>query len=222
MRDFTTPATFKILSLGTAASAALLAIASLGIASSANAGGPVSLPPQPMVVAPMTPASPSWEGFYIGGQLGYAWGDFSLDPGDFDDSNFIGGLTAGYLWGFGNGWYIGPEFQYDWADLSITDPDTDNTASFDEIARLKLILGKELGNGLLYGSLGYAYGSVSDVQDIFDGSDDSYSVGIGYDWRLAENWALGLEYQYSDFNGIGDAGGDVAVDTLHLKATYRF
>lgn len=195
---------------------ALLLASTAGIA---HAAGPAPEPIQPVIIAAPTP---SWQGGYVGGQIGYAYGDFSLDLGDFDNDSFIGGLTLGYLWSLGNGWYLGPEFQYDWADISITDPDTNDTATFDNIARLKLIAGYELGNGMLYGSIGYAYTSLDGIGDFFDGSSNGYVVGIGYDWKVADNWAVGGEYMYQAFDGIGAGGGDVDVNTIYLKATYRF
>ena len=133
-------------------------------AGAAYAAGPEPMAPQPMVV--VQPESPFWAGPYVGGQLGYAYSEFDLgniSPNDFSNDSVIGGLTLGYLWSAGNGWYLGPEFQYDWADLTVTDPGTGNTASFDEIARLKLIAGRELGNGLLYGSAGVAYANFDGV-----------------------------------------------------------
>lgn len=198
------------------------------VAGFAFAAGPEPTPVAPVVAAP-PPAAPFWAGGYVGGQIGYSYGDFDVDlgtrPGDFDNDSVIGGLTAGYLWQVGNGWYLGPEFQYDFADITVTDATSGDTASFDEIARLKLILGYELGNGLIYGSAGIAYASFDDVGTVFDGidgSDTSYVVGLGYDHRVGENWTVGGEYMYHSFSGIGAAGGDVDVNTLHVKATYRF
>ena len=199
-----------------------VAILLASTAGAAFAAGPDPVAPAPIITAPPPAPAPTWEGGYIGGQIGYGYGEFDIDVDDFDSDSVIGGLNAGYLWSLGSGWYLGPEFQYDWADIEISDPDSDNTASFEEIARLKLKLGRELGNGLLYGSAGLAYGSVDGVDDFFDGSDGSYVVGLGYDWRVAQDWTLGLEYQYHDFDGIGDEGGDVAVNTVHLKAGYNF
>jgi outer membrane immunogenic protein len=194
----------------------------------ATAGVAFAAGPEPVEVAPVVVApapAPFWEGGYIGGQVGYAYTDF--DFGDlvdqaqeiFDDSDngFIGGLTVGYLWSLNNGWYLGPEFQYDWADLTATS-DSGATIDFDEIARLKLIAGKEIGNGLLYGSGGIAYGNLdngSDLIDGFDGSDTNWVLGFGYDHRIAENWTIGGEYQYHDFD-------DLNLNTLHLKVAYRF
>jgi len=171
----------------------------------------------------------SWEGGYVGGQLGYSYSEFDIDTGanlgDLDDDQVIGGFTAGYLFALQNGFYIGPEFQYDFADLEVTDASTGDTASFEEIARLKLIVGRETGPGFLYGSLGVAYAELDgfgSLADGFDGDDTSYSVGFGYDYPVGDAFTIGVEYQYHEFNGIGVGGGDVELNTLHLKGTYRF
>lgn len=199
-------------------SIALLLTAVAGVA---YAAGPEPVQSEPVVAAAFSPVAPFWEGAYAGIQLGYAYGDFDAGDvfdGDDNDDGFVGGITLGYLWSVGNGWYLGPEFQYDWADLEITDADTGGTASFDEIARLKLIVGYELGQGMVYGSGGVAYGSLDnagDVFDGFDGSDTNWVLGFGYDHRVGDNWTVGGEYQYHDFD-------DLNVNTLHLKAAYRF
>ena len=83
-----------------------------------------------------------------------------------------------------------------------------------------MIVGYEVaqGQGMVYGSGGIAYGSLDNVGDIvdgFDGSDTNWVLGLGYDHRVGENWTVGGEYQYHDFN-------DFNVNTLHLKAAYRF
>jgi outer membrane immunogenic protein len=200
-----------------------IAVFLVAVAGAAYAGGPEPLPPEPVVVAPVSTAPQSfWEGGYIGAQLGYAHGKFSLGPNDFNDSSLIGGLNAGYLWRTGNGWYLGPEIQYDFTDLTVTDPTSGDSASFKEVARLKLIVGKESGNGLLYASGGLAYGRIDGASTFFDGNDSGYVVGLGYDWRMGESNTLGVEYQHHNFNSFGNSGGDVALDTIELKVTKRF
>jgi outer membrane immunogenic protein len=200
-----------------------IAILALATAGAAHAAGPTPTPAEPVVVVQPAPApAPFWEGFYVGGQVGYANGDFELDFDTFDDSSVIGGVHAGYLFSLGNGWYLGPEIQYDFADMTITDPDTGDSASFDEIARLKLIAGYEVGNGLLYGSAGLAYAKMDGIGDFFDGSTSDYVLGLGYDWRIGDNWSVGAEYMYHSFDGIGASGGDVDVSTIQVKAAYRF
>lgn len=199
-----------------------IAILALATAGAAHAAGPTPTPAEPVVVVQPAPApAPFWEGFYVGGQVGYANGDFELDFDTFDDSSVIGGVHAGYLFSLGNGWYLGPEIQYDFADMTITNPDG-QSASFDEIARLKLIAGYEVGNGLLYGSAGLAYAKMDGIEDFFDGSTSDYVLGLGYDWRIGDNWSVGAEYMYHSFDGIGASGGDVDVSTIQVKAAYRF
>lgn len=200
-----------------------------GVVTAAHAAGPAPTPVEPAVAQPAPVQSPFWAGGYVGGQLGYAYGDFDIGSGtslsDFDDDSVIGGFHAGYLWEVSPGFYLGPEFQYDFADVTITDPDTGGTASFDEIARLKLIGGYEIGNGLLFGSAGIAYAdfdSVGAVFDGFDGGESSYVLGLGYDHRVGDNWTVGGEYQFHRFNSAGASGEDVDVNTLHLRASYRF
>lgn len=204
-----------------------LAIIMTATAGMAFAAGPAPVEAAPVVAAPAPApaAAPFWEGAYVGGQVGYAFTDFdfgdltdAVTEFDTSDNGLIGGITLGYLWSLNNGWYLGPEFQYDRADLTATDADTGATIDFDEIARLKLIAGYEIGNGLAYGSAGVAYSSLdngSDIIDGFDGSDTNYVVGFGYDHRVGENWTIGGEYQYHDFD-------DLNLNTVHLKVAYRF
>ena len=54
-----------------------------------------------------------------------------------------------------------------------------------------------------------------DIADGFDGSDTNWLLGFGYDHRIGDNWTIGGEYMYHDFD-------DLNLNTLHLKAAYRF
>lgn len=203
----------------------LLAALFTTTAATAYAAGPEIVPIEPVVIVPV---APFWAGGYVGGQIGYGYGDFDIggDIGDLDSDSLIGGVMAGYLWEVAPSWYLGPEFQYDWADdITITDPDTGGSLSLDSLARLKLIVGYEVGNGLIFGSAGVAYadfGSFGDVLDGLDGDETNYTLGIGYDYRVGDNWTVGGEYQYMHFNNVGDAGEDVDVNGLYFRAAYRF
>ncbi|MBK0327598.1 outer membrane beta-barrel protein [Rhodobacteraceae bacterium F11138] len=205
----------------TAIAFALTTTAGVG---TAFAGNTVPATVEPVVYQAPAPTF-SWEGGYIGGQIGYAFSDFNLDSNtlsNFDENSVIGGINAGYLWSLGNGWYLGPEFQYDWTDLSVVDASNGQSATFDGIARLKLKAGYELGNGMLYGTAGFAYADFNSVSSVTDIDKDSYVIGFGYDWRVGENWTVGGEYMYHNFDGAGSAGGDVNLNTIHVKASYHF
>ncbi|MFW8635412.1 outer membrane protein [Cribrihabitans pelagius] len=163
-----------------------------------------------------------WEGGYVGGQLGYGTGDFDLGVlDDLDTDGVVGGFTVGYLWDLGE-WVVGPELQYDFADLSINSPTA--TGDFDGIARLKVRAGYDLGEALIYGSLGVAYTNfdgLSGVTDI-DFDDPGYVIGLGYDHRVTENWVIGGELQYHKFDDFGTDGNDVDFGTLHVRAMFMF
>lgn len=196
----------------------------LGTTGMALAAGPTATPSEPVVMQP-APAPVStggdWQGGYAGVQLGYGFGEFSVDTDDFDADGIVGGLHLGYNWDLGD-WVVGPELQYDAGDLSFDDEDGEG--SFDNIARLKMRAGRDLGQGLLYGSAGLAYTNfdgVSGVTDI-DFDDPGYVVGVGYDYKMSESWTLGGEYQYHMFDDFGEDGNDVDFSTVHLKASYNF
>jgi len=84
----------------------------------------------PVAVAPAF----SWDGFYIGGQLGGSWASSDIDShyrapagGNFtsgrllswspDPSGFVGGIYAGYNFDLGNDVIIGLEQDFVWGDV---------------------------------------------------------------------------------------------------------
>lgn len=178
--------------------------------------------PAPVPVA--VPVTGDWGGAYGGVQLGYGFGEFDPDPtaiDELDTDGIVGGFHVGYNWDLGQ-WVLGTEFQYDASDLSVDDGTT--SGNFDGIARLKGRAGYDLGNSMIYGSAGVAYTNfdgISGVTDI-DFDDPGYVVGIGYDYRLNENWVLGAEYQHHMFDDFGAPGNDVDFGTVHLRASFMF
>ena len=205
-------------------STAVAAILALGVAP-AFAGALDGPAPEPMIMEPIAAApAADWSGPYAGLQLGYGFSELNLDPGDIDEldsDGVIGGFHIGYLWDFGD-WVVGPELQYDAAELSV-DGDS-GSGSFDEIARLKVRAGRDLGQSMVYGSAGFAYTNfdgLSGVDDI-DFEEPGYVLGVGYDYRLNQGWTVGAEYQWHRFNDFGFDGNDVDLQTVHLRASYNF
>lgn len=189
----------------------LLAGASVVLAGPALAGSMDA----PAEEAPITPAAPvvntgpDWTGFYGGGQLGYANIDTSAPGVSGDD--VIGGLTFGYDYDLGN-WVVGGGLDYDWADVSLA-PGT----SLDNVFRAKLRGGYKLGDGLLYGTGGYANADVSPL-----GDDDGYFIGAGYEHMIADNLSLGGEVLYHEFNNFAGTPTDVEATTVQVRGTFRF
>lgn len=91
-----------------------------------------------------TPASPSWTGFYVGANAGYAWHDpaVTFTPNDalsqfatcdggnggtcptgsasFNLAGGLGGLQAGYNWQVGRAWVVGLETDFDGSNIRGT------------------------------------------------------------------------------------------------------
>lgn len=188
------------------ATAALAAVAAFG-AMPALAGGPTEAISEPMVApAPVAVAAPSadWSGLYVGGQLGY--GDVS---GIVDGSGFSTGLIAGYRADLGQ-FVAGIEGNYDWTDI-----DLGGGNSLDNVARLKLIGGYDMGPALLYGTVAAVRGEST------LGSDNGYGLGVGMDYALTDRMTLGAELMEHKFDNFVGAG-DVDATTFNTRVGFRF
>jgi len=149
-----------------------------------------------------------WTGFYVGGQLGAAFGDSDASG---DDESVIGGITLGYDHDFGE-WVIGGGLDYDFTDIDIAPG-----SSLEEIFRVKLRAGPKIGRGLLYGTGGYAYGDSDNA-----GDEDGWFIGGGYEYLVNDQFSVGGEVLYQEFDGFNGTGNDVEATTVQLRATFRF
>jgi hypothetical protein len=97
-------------------------LAASGLAGAADM--PVKAPPALATRA----ALPSWEGFYLGGDIGYGIGISKLNvPETFLDGNFfgshgvIGGVLGGYNHMLAPRWLLGIEADASWSDIDHTE-----------------------------------------------------------------------------------------------------
>lgn len=184
--------------------------ASLALAGPALAGGPAVVEPEPVVATPAPVVAPSsdWTGFYAGGQLGYA--DVDSNGDGLDGNGFIGGVHGGYRWDFGQ-FVLGTELDYDTTDVSLGR----DAGSLDDVLRLKLSGGVDLGNSLIYATTGTAYANATAGRDSL--SDDGWFYGAGMTYAIDDQWTIGgelLQHNFDDFDGTG-------VDLDALTATAR-
>ena len=188
---------------------ALVAVTSL-MAAPALAGNVADAAPEPAILAPVASVSPNWTGFYAGGQLGYAWVDADLAGVDGDD--IIGGLVLGYDFDYGTNWVVGVGLDYDWADIGLAPG-----VSLENVFRAKLRGGYKIGNGLLYGTGGYAWADTDNV-----GDDNGYFIGGGYEHMVTQNISIGGEVLYHQFDNFGTVNTDIDATTAQARATFRF
>jgi outer membrane immunogenic protein len=148
-------------------------VAALALSTSAFAADmnlPVKAPP--MV---MPPPAYNWNGFYIGGHVGWAWGSHDvdsynyntgvlIDTSSYNSNGIFGGGQIGYNFVFSPNWLIGFEF-----DGSVTGITTDvsgcgtvgcSTSHIvnDDFGTGRGRLGYIAGNALFYGTGGWAWG----------------------------------------------------------------
>ncbi len=182
------------------------------MAAPAFAGSAAAPAPDPVIetAVPVAPATPNWTGFYAGGQLGY--GNVDTDLPGVDGDGLIGGLVLGYDYDLGNNWVVGGGLDYDWADIDLAPG-----ISVENVFRAKLRGGYKIGNGLLYGTGGYAWADTDSV-----GDDDGYFVGAGYEHMVTQNISVGGELLYRQFDSFGTANTDVDATTVQARATFRF
>ena len=163
-----------------------------------------------VLLAPgLAKATDTWQGLYIGGNLGAAFDPIDLSIKDLSeeqdltlnfssDTEFIGGVHfGGALWQFGN-FYIGSEDDVNFAD------------NINYLATVRGRLGWVSNNWLVYATGGAAFidtdfsvtvVSADEGPTRFKHSDTAIGgvVGGGLEYKAASNFSLGVEGLFYDF-----------------------
>jgi outer membrane immunogenic protein len=201
---------------------------------------------------------------YIGITGGYAFGDAEVngmlrrnyaapselvsEDGKSDlEGGMIGGLV-GFDYSLGNGLVIGAVGDLSWLNASgnadvepvIINPtgsDYSVDTSLNWLGTARGRVGFELGNALIYGTGGVAFGGVESDLHVDGsgtiGSDSStrvgWTAGAGVNFMATENVMLGLEYLYVDlgddsydFGSAGQADVDVNMSIIRGTLGYKF
>lgn len=140
----------------------------------------------------------SWAGPYLGGTLGYEWGETSRNP--TKPSGFVGGVTAGYNWQFGSPWVFGIE-----GDIQATGAD-DTFApwkfSNPWFGTVRGRAGYAFSNILVYGTAGLAFGELKGQTFGLTETHISagWTAGLGAEVGFAPHWSAKIEYLYVDLS----------------------
>jgi outer membrane immunogenic protein len=183
----------------------------------------------PVKAAPAAVVAYNWAGFYIGGHIGFAWGDNRMT--DIDGfSSVVGNVTQYSSDGIIGGGQIGANWQTGWfvfgveGDISATgaagSTNRVDPVAFDEtahtryswVATIRGRLGVAFDRTLIYASGGVAFASIRNELSDTDGAvfdpDDSFSsrstrtgwvAGGGIEYAFAGNWTARVEGLYMDF-----------------------
>jgi outer membrane immunogenic protein len=230
---------YKVLSAITAAAlGAAVGMVLPGSAAAADLSRPA---PEPYTKAPPPAPAFSWTGFYIGGNLGAAWGQGNVTDAltgltfsGTSNAEFVGGGQFGFNYQV-NSLVFGLEGDFDWAannnnnGTGVVIPGSLGfghtfTASLNDrwISTFTGRLGYAWDRVLLYGKGGAAWvgNNGFTVTDVTTGtsltgtssnSTTGWTAGVGLEWAFASNWTARVEY---DYIGLGNR-------TFAIPATSR-
>jgi len=183
---------------------------------------------RPYTKAPAYVAAPiyNWTGFYIGGNVGGAFGGSNGFTGvgtNSDNGKFMGGVQGGYNYQFAPNWVFGVEAQYDWTSNSgngVVFPAPNALYTYNSnlkgLGSVTGRLGYTWGPTMLYAKGGYAFSdrsrSVTGPTAVaVNGNTDGYTVGGGLEYMFTQNWSGNIEYQYYNFGKTTLATAPLAI-----------
>ena len=179
--------------------------------------------------APVVPACAQFGGFYVGGNVGWGYGDHTfrdLDGFGFggpqEVSRSVGGWAAGVQGGYN--WQsrctlFGIEADYQWTDIghdfTRTGPlglvTLSGSVSLQSFGTVRARTGVIVDNVLLYVTGGLAYANTERTVEVsipFLGISEAFSdektrwgwtMGFGTEWQFAPNWSFKSEVLYARF-----------------------
>jgi outer membrane immunogenic protein len=163
----------------------------------------------------------SWTGFYLGAQLGYAWGTDSYTAtspffGTFANNSFtpngvVGGAHIGYNYQVGQ-FVLGIEGDVDGTSYSGSRSGGFATtgSSIPVQGSIRGRVGVTLDRALLYITGGVAFAGVDTTYQSFVGYDSfsrtqtGWTIGGGIEYGLTNNWSVRAEYRYADYGSFRD------------------
>lgn len=226
--------------------AALIVSASSGASFAADAITTTEPAPAPLPVA----SAYNWSGAYIGGQIGYGWGNdkWSFQGIDYTvpakPDGFLGGIYGGYNWQVGNGFVLGADADFtfsgmkksgiDGDDAGTPDPTYGYGSKIDWTAALRGRLGYGADRFLPYiaGGVAFAHQNVSaSLSSPFSESATrtGWTIGLGVDYAATDNLIVRAEYRYSDFGkktfspaGWTPFDDRLSVNDVRVGVAYKF
>jgi outer membrane immunogenic protein len=173
--------------------------------------------------APTPLSASSWAGPYLGVNAGYEWGDVSNTPAR--PSGFAGGIEAGYNWQQGQ-FVFGGETDM---ELSAAE-DTFAPWRFSSpwFGTLRGRGGIALGNILIFGTAGLAYGDVHAQNSVSTETHASigWAAGGGLEVGFTPHWSAKAEWLYLDLAdrsySLTGTNSGLAANLLRFGVNYHF
>jgi outer membrane immunogenic protein len=165
----------------------------------------------------------NWTGGYIGGQVGYGWGDSTIGflPGPYyvvplDPDGFIGGVYGGFNYQLSSNIVLGAEVDVQYSDISssgvlgryVGDTTDDPTYRYGSEqkwnASIRARAGYAFDRILPFVTAGIAFSEYEHFQNLSEPFSESanytgWTVGGGFDYAATDNLIVRVEYRYTDF-----------------------
>jgi OmpA-OmpF porin, OOP family len=188
----------------------------------------VSFAAVPAVFAQSAPTQTAQQGWYVGAEAGYG----QVNQGNYDNKgNYIGGVKGGYRFAINPEASVGVEAGYQY--LGFIDAKGANDVNSDR-ARLR---GPTLGANLRWNfnpswyaevRAGAFYAQGQGLTNTYDTSYERFErirpyAGVGVGYNIAQNWSVGVNYNYYDGTSRGgNQGVQLQTNAVTVAAEYRF
>ena len=163
----------------------------------------------------------NWSGLYVGVNGGYGANAASVLPAGLDPAGGFGGGQIGYNVQRGN-IVFGLEADIEGADIS--DTVLRDTSKMDWFGTVRGRVGYTVGQALVYGTGGFAYGNVTNTIANVSHTETQtgWVAGGGVEYKINPSWSAKAEYQYLDLDassatGPGSLGSNGTVDRTQVN-----
>jgi outer membrane immunogenic protein len=182
------------------------------------------------------PVGSPFDGFYVGGNIGYGGGNFSGSAAGLSESQsgsgVVGGGQLGYNKTFGN-WLLGLETDFQGSGISGGNNSNGIQSNLNWFGTTRVRTGFLVApNWLLFASGGAAYGqaqlSAFGNQLQVNAPGVGWAAGVGTQYAFNQNWSVGLEYLHVDLSGLSanignlNLNSQVSSDIGRVRLDYKF
>lgn len=184
----------------------------------------------------------TWTGGYIGGQVGYAWGNGHAEDTlgattDPDPDGFLGGVYIGYNHQLSNNVVIGGELDVVYANVEGTAdvfeggiPVAEYTQELEWSGAARVRLGYAVDRFLPYLAGGVAFGKIEGGNpgspEEFSDTYTGWTIGAGTEYAFTDNLIGRVEYRYTDFGEESFQDGvvnqDLSTNEVRFGIAYKF
>jgi outer membrane immunogenic protein len=173
--------------------------------------------------APAPLGAYSWAGPYLGANAGYQWGSVSNNP--TQPSGLAGGVEAGYDWQRGQ-FVFGGETDIELSGADATFAPTEFSSPW--FGTLRGRGGVALGNVLVFGTAGLAYGDLrADTAGLTESHTSlGWVAGGGIEVGFTQRWSAKAEWLYLDLAdhsySLTGTNNGLTANLLRFGVNYHF